>query len=95
MSIPVIMGFMLGPGDTAGAGRIIEAACWAHGRRKFFELAELQKAPVAIEAVRRIDELFAIEREINGKPPDERLRVRQNAKSFRPKRRSQKPSTTA
>ena len=58
-------------------GEIIEAACWAHGRRKFFELAELQKAPVAIEAVRRIDELFDIEREINGKPPDERLRVRQ------------------
>ena len=43
-------------------GPIIEAACWAHGRRKFFELAELQKAPVTIEAVRRIDELFAIER---------------------------------
>lgn len=57
-------------------GLIVEAACWAHGRRKFFELAELQKAPVAIEAVRRIDALFAIEREINGKPPDERLRVR-------------------
>jgi transposase len=57
-------------------GIIYEAACWAHGRRKFFELAELQKAPVAIEAVRRIDELFAIEREINGKPPDERLHVR-------------------
>lgn len=32
---------------AAGAGRIVEAACWAHGRRKFFELAELQKAPVA------------------------------------------------
>jgi transposase len=62
---------------AAEAGRIIEAACWAHGRRKFFELAELQKAPVAIEAVRRIDELFAIEREINGRPPDERLAVRQ------------------
>lgn len=58
-------------------GAIIEAACWAHGRRKFFELAELQKAPVAIEAVRRIDELFAIEREINGKPPDERCATRQ------------------
>ena len=57
-------------------GMIYEAACWAHGRRKFFELAELQKAPVAIEAVKRIDELFAIEREINGKPPDERLSVR-------------------
>lgn len=57
-------------------GPIIAAACWAHGRRKFYEPAELQQAPVAIEAVRRIDALFAIEREINDKPPDERLRVR-------------------
>ena len=57
-------------------GPIIEAACWAHGRRKFFELAELQKAPIAIEAVRRIDALFAIEREINGRPPDQRLAAR-------------------
>ena len=63
---------------AAEAGRIIEAACWAHGRRKFFELADLQKAPLAIEAVRRIDELFAIEREINGKPPDDRCAVRQD-----------------
>lgn len=58
-------------------GVILEAACWAHGRRKFFELAELQKAPVAIDAVGRIDALFAIEREINGKMPDERRAVRQ------------------
>jgi transposase len=57
-------------------GPIIEAACWAHGRRKLFELAELQKAPIAIEAVRRIDELFAIEREINGLSPDLRVAVR-------------------
>ncbi len=63
--------------DGRQPGMIVEAACWAHGRRKFFELAELQKAPVAIEAVRRIDELFAIEREINGKTPDERRAVRQ------------------
>ena len=47
-------------------GPIIEAACWAHSRRKFFELARLRKMPIAIEAVMRIDELFAIEREING-----------------------------
>ena len=47
-------------------GPIIEAACWAHGRRKLFELARLRKMPIAIEAVRRIDELFAIERDING-----------------------------
>ena len=59
--------------DGRKPGMIIEAACWAHGRRKFFELADLQKAPVAIEAVRRIDELFAIEREINGQPPDVRI----------------------
>ena len=54
---------------------IIEVACWAHGRRKFFEFAELQRAPVAIEAVKRIDALFATEREINCKSPAER-RVR-------------------
>jgi transposase len=57
-------------------GPIIEAACWAHGRRKFYELADLRKAPLAIEAVRRIDELFAIEREINGLFADQRLAVR-------------------
>src|SRR5207302_2465537 len=57
-------------------GPIIEAACWAHGRRKFFDLARINKAPIAIEAVERIDALFAIEREINGKTPQERKRVR-------------------
>jgi transposase len=56
---------------------IIEAACWSHGRRKFFELASLKKAPIAIEAVRRIDELFAIEREINGLSAVARLAERQ------------------
>jgi len=49
-------------------GAIIEAAGWAHARRKFFDLARLQKAPIAIEAVKRIDALFAIEREINWSP---------------------------
>src|SRR6202795_840919 len=58
------------------AGPIVEAACWAHARRKFFDLARLNKAPIAIEAVERIDALFAIERDINGKPPPERARVR-------------------
>ena len=60
----------------AEPGPIVEAACWAHARRKFFDLARLNKAPIAIEAVERIDALFAIEREINGKPPHERKRVR-------------------
>jgi transposase len=58
-------------------GPIFEAACWAHGRRDFFDLARLAKAPIAKEVVRRIDELFAIERDINGKSPDERRAQRQ------------------
>jgi len=57
-------------------GPIIEAVCWAHARRKFFDLARLNKSPIAIEAVKRIDALFDIERDINGKPPPERRRIR-------------------
>jgi transposase len=57
-------------------GPIVEAACWAHARRKFFDLARLNQAPIAVEAVERIDALFAIEREINGMAPQERARVR-------------------
>jgi len=56
---------------------IAEVACWAHARRKFFDLARLNKAPIAIEAVSRIDVLFAIEREINRMPIGDRWRVRQ------------------
>ena len=57
-------------------GPITEAACWSHGRRKFFVLADLGKAPLAVEAVRRIDAIFAIEREINGIAAEQRLAVR-------------------
>jgi len=57
-------------------GPIIEAACWAHARRKFFELARINKAPIASEVVARIDVLFAIEREINGLAPAQRVAVR-------------------
>jgi transposase len=56
---------------------ITEAACWAHGRRKFFVIADTSKAPVALEAVRRIDAIFTIEREINGLSAGGRLAVRQ------------------
>ena len=57
-------------------GPITEAGCWAHGRRKFFVLADAGKSPLAAEAVRRIDPIFAIEREINGLSPEHRLAVR-------------------
>jgi transposase len=57
-------------------GPITEAACWAHSRRKFFVLAEVAKAPLALEAVRRIDAIFDVERTINGLPAEQRLAVR-------------------
>jgi hypothetical protein len=66
-------------------GPITEAACWSHGRRKFFVLADIAAkargklpvvAPLALEAVRRIDAIFDIERQINGLPAAERLDVR-------------------
>src|SRR5665213_1359711 len=58
-------------------GPIVEVACWAHARRYFVDLVRLQKAPLGLEAVARIDVLFAIERQINGAAPAERRRVRQ------------------
>jgi transposase len=58
------------------AGPIVEAACWAHARRKFFDLARISHAPIASEAVVRIDALFAVERESNGLAPPQRVGVR-------------------
>jgi transposase len=68
------------------AGPIVEAACWAHGRRKFFELADIASkarnkksitiSPLALQAVRKIDAIFMAERAINGLTPDERLAAR-------------------
>jgi transposase len=59
------------------SGRIREAACWAHARRKFYELEQARPSPITGEALRRIGALYAIEETIRGKPPQERLRVRQ------------------
>ena len=72
-------------------GPIQEAACWVHARRPFFAMADIEEnarhkaagkreiplSPIAIEVVRRIDAMFAIERAINGKSAPERLAVRQ------------------
>ena len=53
------------------------AGCWAHVRRKFVELTEVAKDSIAADAVKQINALYDIEREINGLPPDERRRRRQ------------------
>ena len=58
-------------------GRIREAACWAHVRRKFYDLQVAHKSPIAQEALERIAALYAIEKEIRGRPPDERREIRQ------------------
>ena len=63
-------------GATRRPGAIVEAACWAHGRRKFFEMADLKKASMAVEAVSRIDAIFAVEREVNGLSSNDRQAVR-------------------
>ena len=58
-------------------GRIVHAACWAHVRRKFYEIAQGHASPLAQEALTRIGELYAIEAELRGQPPDQRRAVRQ------------------
>ena len=57
-------------------GPVTEAACWSHARRKFFVLADVAKAPLALEAVRRIDVIFDAERALNGVAEDQRLALR-------------------
>ena len=59
------------------SGRIREAACWAHVRRKFYDLQVAHQSPVAREALERIGALYGIEDEIRGRPPDERREIRQ------------------
>lgn len=58
-------------------GRIQEAACWAHVRRKFYDLQQAHASPVASEALERIAALYGIEKEIRGRPAEERQQVRQ------------------
>ena len=57
-------------------GSIQEAACWAHVRRKFFDLHKAHGSPVAAEALKRIGALYGIEATIRGKPPQERQAAR-------------------
>ena len=59
-----------------GEERIREAACWAHVRRKFYEIYESNRSPVAAEALARIGKLYEIEEAIRGRPPEERRTVR-------------------
>jgi transposase len=55
---------------------VTEAACWAHARRKFFDVHAATQSPLALEALQRIAELYAVEAAIRGQPPDARLAAR-------------------
>jgi transposase len=57
-------------------GSVVEAGCWAHVRRKFHDLYEAHASPIAKEALERIAALYGIEKEIRGRPPDERREIR-------------------
>jgi hypothetical protein len=58
-------------------GRIVEAACWAHARRKFHEIHIAHASPTTTEAIERIAALYAIEAEIRGSTPEIRKAIRQ------------------
>lgn len=57
-------------------GDILEAACWAHVRRKFFDIHEHNRSPIAGEALHRIGALYAVESAIRGRQPEERAALR-------------------
>lgn len=57
-------------------GRVIEAACWAHARRKYYDIYVADRSPSAAEALRRIGLLYALERQIRGQSPQTRVEAR-------------------
>ncbi|MCG5233945.1 IS66 family transposase [Xanthobacter oligotrophicus] len=60
----------------ARKGDVMLAACWAHARRKFYDVAQATGSPVATEALRRIGELYAVEAQFRGQSPAHRLAAR-------------------
>jgi hypothetical protein len=65
-----------GFGELYRSGTVSEVACWAHVRRKFFDIHKANGAPLALAALNRIGALYAIEEEARGLPPDIRRAIR-------------------
>jgi transposase len=63
--------------DLYRSGDILEVACMAHIRRKFVDVHKAQGSTIAEEAIRRIAQLYVIENEVRGSPPDRRVEIRQ------------------
>ena len=62
--------------DLYRSGTIREVACMAHVRRKFVDIHRSQGSPIADEAIGRIAQLYAVEKEARGSPPDRRAELR-------------------
>jgi transposase len=65
------------PATPDGEPPLVEVACWSHARRKFYDVHHATASPLALEALERIAALFAIESTIRGRPPDQRVAVRE------------------
>ncbi len=63
--------------DLYRTGGIREVACLAHVLRKFVDVHKAQGSAVADEAIRRIAQLYAVEKAARGSPPDKRVEIRQ------------------
>ena len=63
--------------DLYRSGDIREVACLAHVRRKFVDVHKAQGSAIADEAIRRIAQLYAVEKAARGLPPDKRAEIRQ------------------
>jgi transposase len=64
------------PNPITGEARLREVACWAHARRKIYEVHEATQSPAAHALLEHISELFVIEADIKGKSPEERKNIR-------------------
>src|SRR5436305_3708037 len=63
--------------ESRPPGEIRLAFCWAHCRRRFYEIHQATGSPLAEEALRRIGELYKVEAEVRGRPAEERRAIRQ------------------
>src|SRR3954447_14860715 len=69
-------GGLYAPEPGTGTARLAEVACWSHARRGLYEVHLATALPIAKEALERIADLFAIERELRGREPEARLEPR-------------------
>ena len=72
--------------ELFAGGKIVEAACWAHVRRKFFDVHAATASAIAKEALDHIGQLYGVEKTISGLPPEHRRRERRSDQSRLPRR---------